>query len=372
MATADEWYSLDDIKKYKAHWNIIYGRRGNGKTTAVLTEGLKVFKKTGGKLAIIRRLREDFQLPKRSRDLCNALFTPGLNDEYPDGVVQTLFPGQYNKITYRGLEWRLAFEDQDGKIVRRSEPFAIGFALNTSTSDKGLTNMNFETILFDEFMDRRGYLFKEFVTLSNLISTLVRSQAKAKIYLVGNPVNAYCPYFREMGLKRALELKPGDIRLYKYANSKLRVAVHYADAKNNGLESDVYFGFDNPELKMITNGEWEIENYPRRPCHYKPIDILYTSYLYFDEYWYRCEIVAAENMFFMYISYQEKEPVVGDDVLVYSTDDSARPNYRKNILKPMSRVEKQIYNLFRQDKVFYDDNMTGEAVRNYFLWCSKR
>lgn len=365
------WYSLKNIKKNKSLWNLIFGRRSNGKTTEVLIEGLRVFFKTGGKLAIIRRLREDFQLPKRSRDLCNLLFAKGVIDEYPEGVVQTLSNNKYNTIVYRGLEWRLGFQDQDGKIVRKSEPFAIGFGLNVSKSDKGLTNMGFETILFDEFISDTGYLPDEFVKLCNLISTLVRDKAKARIYLVGNTVNMYCPYFREMGLSHVREMKPGEIKLYTYGKSKMTTSVEYSDAKNNGLESDIYFdAFDNPKLRMITDGSWEMDNYPRRPCKYRPIDVLYTSYIYFDEAYYMCEIVGVSNMFFMYISHIDKEPVVTDDILVYSTEDSPYPNYKKNIMKPVSRVEKQIYNLFRQDKIFYDDNTTGEAVRNYFLWCS--
>lgn len=372
MATTDYWFSLAPLKSLDAYWSLAFGRRGNGKTTEVLVEGLKVYKATKGKLAIIRRLAEDYKLPKRSKNLCDALYAEDFVEGYPKGVVQTLFPGVYNTVYYRGLSWYLAYEDENGNIIRKDKkPFAVGFSLNTSKSDKSMTNMNFRTILFDEFISESGYLPDEFRTLCNLISTIVRDKAEAKIYMIGNTVNMYCPYFREMGLHRVRDLKPGDIKLYKYANSKLTVAVHYTDAKNDCLDSDVYFyGFNNPKLKMITSGEWEMEQYPHKPCHFRPIDVLYKGYICFDEYWYMYEIVGTADMFFLYISHLDEEPVVEPDELVYSTADSAMPNYRKNILKPLRKVEKQIYSLFRQDKVFYDDNMTGEAIRNYFVWCA--
>lgn len=54
-----KFYSLENIKKTGATYNVIFGERSNGKTYSVLLEGLKEYVKHGGQLAIVRRWKED-------------------------------------------------------------------------------------------------------------------------------------------------------------------------------------------------------------------------------------------------------------------------------------------------------------------------
>lgn len=50
-----KYYSLNNIKKKDAVYNVIFGERSNGKTYAVLKEGIRHYFETGGQLAIVRR-----------------------------------------------------------------------------------------------------------------------------------------------------------------------------------------------------------------------------------------------------------------------------------------------------------------------------
>ena len=87
-----------------------------------------------------------------------------------------------------------------------------------------------------------------------------------------------------MGLTRVKDMKPGTIDVYQYGEEgKLRVAVEYAEASKEGKKSDVYFAFDNPKLKMITTGVWEIDIYPHCPYKYKPKDIQFTYFIKFTK-----------------------------------------------------------------------------------------
>ena len=56
-------YSLDNILTHNADYNIIYGERSNGKTTAVLAYGIKDYINSGyvNQMAIVRRWEEDFK-----------------------------------------------------------------------------------------------------------------------------------------------------------------------------------------------------------------------------------------------------------------------------------------------------------------------
>ena len=56
-----QFYSLDEILKRKAQYNVIFGERSNGKTYAVLLHGLKNFVKTGKQIAIVRRYDDDIK-----------------------------------------------------------------------------------------------------------------------------------------------------------------------------------------------------------------------------------------------------------------------------------------------------------------------
>ena len=49
------YYSLTEILKRNAHYNVIFGERSNGKTYAVLLYALKKFVDTGEQFAYVRR-----------------------------------------------------------------------------------------------------------------------------------------------------------------------------------------------------------------------------------------------------------------------------------------------------------------------------
>ena len=56
-----KYYSLDNILKKNARYNMIFGERSNGKTYSVLDYAVKEYFKTGNQLAVLRRWREDFK-----------------------------------------------------------------------------------------------------------------------------------------------------------------------------------------------------------------------------------------------------------------------------------------------------------------------
>src|SRR5699024_9979680 len=128
-----------------------------------------------------------------------------------------------------------------------------------------------KTILFDEFISRTGYLTDEFVLFTNVISTIKRLRNDVKIFMLGNTISKFCPYFQEMGLVHILQQPVGTIELYEYGDSGLKAAVEYVapNLHKGKKESDVYFAFNNPKLKMITEGAWEMEIYPHLPLKYK-------------------------------------------------------------------------------------------------------
>lgn len=358
-----KYYSLHNILSKNALYNIIVGERSNGKTYAVENYAVERFARTGKQLGIIRRWREDFR-GKRGENMFSAL---SKNKE-----ISKVTRGEWTDIFYRASRWYFCRYDDDGNRIINEKPFAIGFALSEMEHDKSISFPEIDTILFDEFLSRNGYLPDEFMLFMNVLSTIIRDRTDVKIFMLGNTVNKHCPYFAEMGLKHIKEMKQGDIDVYQYGNTGLTVAVEYCASQNKkGKASDVYFAFDNPSLTMITGGEWEIKIYPHCPVKYKPKDVVFTYFIEFDGELLQCEIVWIDDLRFTFIHRKTTELKNPDRDLVFTSEFSPRPNYRRKITKPTTPLEKRIAYYYMKDKVFYADNEIGEIVRNYLIWCGK-
>ena len=174
-----------------------------------------------------------------------------------------------------------------------------------------------------------------------------------------------------MGINYISKMKPGDIDVYNYGDSKLKVAVEYTEPSKIQKKSNFYFAFDNPKLSMIKNGQWEFANYPHCPIKFSQSDIIFNFFILFEEDVLQCEVVQKDSALFLFIHRKTTELKDTESDLIYCQEYNPRPNFRRNILKPTMNVEKRVCQLIRDDKVFYQDNQIGEIVRNYFQWCGK-
>ena len=354
-----KYYSLKKILSKNAQYNMIFGERSNGKTYAVLEYAIDQYAKHHYQSAILRRWQDDFR-----RNRAATLF----DGHEKSGCIKKLTLGAWDCVVYHRSAWYLARHEED-EIVRDVEPFAFAFSLTSMEHDKSSSYPNVTTVLFDEFLTRRAYLPDEFVLFMNTLSTIIRNRSNVKIFMCGNTVNQYCPYFSEMGITHIKNMKLGDIDVYTYGDSDLRVAVEYAGTSlKQKKASDVYFAFDNPRLNMIKTGVWELDIYPHCPCKFKPADILGTFFICFNSEILQCEIVDREGVFiFIHRKTTPLKELESD--LIFSTENRPQPNWRRNILKPTTPLERKIHQLFMLDKIFYQDNEVGEIVRNYVIWC---
>lgn len=358
-----KYYSLKKILEAKATYNLIIGERSNGKTFAVLRYAIERYCKYGEQMALVRRWDTDFR-GKNGQSMFDGLESAG--------VIQEISGGTWTSVYYWSGRWFLCRYEGDGKTrVKDDIPFAYAFGINTGEHDKSTSYPGITTIFFDEFITRTAYIPNEFILFMNVCSTIIRDRDNVKIFMCANTVNKFCPYFGEMGLTHVQQMKQGDIDLYHYGDSSLTVAVEYCKTSKQGKASDVYFAFDNPKLSMITGGTWEIDIYPHSPYKYAPKDVLLTYFIIFDRHTLQCEVISYDDSVYTFV-HQKTSPIKNPDTdLVFTPDYDPRPNYRRNILKPVDNVGKRIALLFKTDKVFYQDNEIGEIVRNYLLWCGK-
>ena len=362
-----KYYSVKPLLAHvpDAKYYMIIGERSNGKTYSVLEHGLEEYFKNGSQTGIIRRYAEDFK-NKRGGQMYAGLVK--------NHVITKLSKGEWNGVHYYAKQWFLMYQNPVDPNEKRidDKPFAYGFALSDMEHDKSISFPDIRVVLFDEFLTRSMYLTDEFVIFTNVLSTIIRDRDNVTVFMCGNTVNKYSPYYIEMGLKHIKNMQKGTYDVYRYGESGLVVAVEYSDFPQKHKKSDIYFAFDNPKLKMITNGEWEIGIYPRlsKDMKYKPKNVLYHYFIIFDETILMCDIVQLESVFFTFI-HLKTTPIKDDDTsIIYSIEPSHLRNHHRKINRPVSSLQKRIWRFFLMEKVFYQSNEVGEIVRNYLNWCN--
>ena len=354
-----KFYSLDRILEQDAVYNIIMGERSNGKTYAVLKYAVEQYFKTGQEFAYVRRWKEDV-IGQRASNLFKAL----INNDEISRITNGIYQGVYY---FAGRFYLCNYDDETGKaIYNDKDVLGYTFALTDTEHNKSISYPDVGLIMFDEFITKGAYLYDEFVLFMNTISTIVRQRADVKVFMLGNTVNKYCPYFNEMGLNKVSTMEQGTIDLYKYGEKgKLTVAVEYCSPTKKGKASNYYFAFNNPKLEMITGGVWEIDVYPHLPIKYNPKDIMFIYFIIFDGKTYQCEIIQKESELFTYIHEKTTPIKYPDKDLIYTLDYNHKINYNRSIYKTPLKIHKKILFFFMNDKVFYQDNTVGDAINNY-------
>lgn len=374
MSSKYKFYRLNEIEKRGAHYNIIFGERSSGKTYAVKEKIIREYIKSEGKAqgAIIRRWDDDLRGVRGS-----VMF----NDQ--TDLIERLTDGEYDAVAYQSRRWYFSRYDEDtGKMIKDDRPFCYGFGLNVMEHDKSTSYPDIHTVMFDEFMTRGTYLNDEFVIFMNVISTIARHRKDLKIYMLGNTVNKYCPYFAEMGLSNIKNMQPGDIDLYRYGKTDLKVAVEYTNnSRSNNKDSNVLFAFNNPKLQMVTHGSWEIDIYPHLPIRYRPGDVIFSFFVCFDGEIVQGDIVEKgfekvgeqirEINTFPFIFFHLKTTKIKypEFDYIYSLEVTRFPNWHRSIMDPTDRAGEKIKKLFTMSKVFYQTNEVGEIINN-FIKCS--
>ena len=220
MFKKSKYYSLKNILKTNAVYNVIIGGRSNGKTYACHDYAINEYWKHGRQCALIRRYRDDF-MGKRGTVMFDAQIASGNIEKITDGL--------WSEVYFYRSAWYLARHDENGELIHDERPFCIAFSLASMEHDKSTSFPGIGTVIFDEFITRTLYLKDEFVLFMNVLSTIIRHRTDVKIFMIGNTVNKYCPYFKEMGLTHIKDMKPGNIDVYTYGESKLTVAVEYSE-----------------------------------------------------------------------------------------------------------------------------------------------
>lgn len=369
---AIKYYNTERIDKTQARIRITFGRRSNGKTTAVLLKGYKKainsMNDRQEQIMYVRRWDDELK-PKCD---INKLF---------DGIlkivdVETDTKGKYNTIIYKSRKFYFA-KIEDEKIIDVClKPFCLTMALSQNEHYKSVQYPDVTTICFDEFLsENHQYLPNEYSRLKSVLSTVIRQRKDVEVHLLGNTVDRNSIYWNEFRLVEIVKkMKEGELYHYIPKNKhKTDIAIEWAESSidANGEAINVYTDFDDERPNMINAGEWDVEDYPHLPFSYNQNDILFIFFIEFNSELFQCEIIEKYEKAYIYIHRKTTLLQMPEDDLIFGNKPTGLPNYSINIFKPENRAARKICELFHYNKVFYQDNLVGDSVHAFLKWCEQ-
>lgn len=352
------WWSRKDLDATGAVYRLAVGGRSIGKTYSVCNKILTDYIEHGKRGAYIRRYEEEIT-PKN----IGSLFDPHRD------LIIALTKGEYNGIFYRTKEWRLCYYEEDGSISKKDKnAFCIAAAINTWMTTKGQDRGEVHTVLFDEFLIREQYLKDEFVNFMNVLSSLIRNRDGAVIYMLSNSVSKYSPYWKEFGISGIEQMKQGEIRVYRYGESDLSLAIEYCESVSATEKvASKYFAFDNPRLQMVRSGQWEILDYDHVPAGRTIFesDILYRFYIDFNDHLLCGQVVHNKTELFIFFHEQTKDIKLNNKTVLYTSKPTTEMFHVHFLKDCPTRLHTLVKDLILKKAVFVSNNEVGEVFRNW-------
>lgn len=340
-------------------WNILLGIRGTGKTTQLIIWGMCLYVKYGIQTQYIRQ-REVQIAPKNIDNLCDVIKN--------NGYIEKITKGQYNSCVYHWRKWYFCKRDDSQKIIDRADdPFMSCLAIELAEDYKSSYNApTGDFIIVDEFLTKRGYIPDEFIKLNHLLSTIIRLRDTAHIYLSGNLVDRYSPYFDELQLNDVVEtIKFGDHVTLSSNCTKIHIYCQpRPEDRKREIVNTKYFGWKSQELTAITGsqGLWAIKMYPKPPKG--DFVMLSKGYIHKNGKYLARELRQTDTMLyvFCYVDNYGYDPNIH---ILYSCDSDCGYTPKIRYGFGYTETDKIIKRLINAERVYFADNTAGAMLDAY-------
>ena len=340
-----KYYNISNMLKTNADYMILLGQRSNGKSYQAKTTVLKNAYENNRKFIYLRRWKEDIK-------------AKAVTAYFEDIDVKKITNNEYDSITAWNGTLYFCYTNEKNEIVKDKE---IGryCALNEYERYKSWAFIDYDYILYEEFITDAVYLPNEPRQLQQFVSTVARND-KIKVILIGNTLSRICPYFSEWCLDGVLKQKIGTIEIYHFHtddNSVVNIAVEYC--ANSNAENKMFFG---QTAKQIVSGEWDTVDVPKLPRKEYEYEKVYELLLVYQKFSFVIELLI--------------EPKNGGKILYVYPFTGSRKIYRKitdefsdlpNITSKLDitkKPEQYIHDCIRLKKICYSDNLTGSDFNN--------
>lgn len=336
-----KYYNIKNILKQNAQYNLIYGKRSNGKSYQVKKFLLERFRDYGEKFVLIRRYRSDI--------------TQALTDIYfADTPLNTIFPnGEYDTIYTHGGRVYIAKLD-DGKRTNAAE---VGYVRALSEAQRYASGayVGTKNAVFEEFISLKDgdYLPNEIMVFRHLISTVFRNNSDVKVFLIANTISRLSPYWREFGVDVNTQAQ-GTIVTHTVETEAgtLKIACEYC-ADTTG-KSKLFFG---EGADMTNEGKWLTREYPHITAEMlENSESVFVFVVEYNTSRFLCDYRQDDDGgVFVFVT--PKTSAVQPYTLCYTNRVTNNLYYRRG-LTPRNARERAIIDTLKH-RSFFADNLTG-------------
>lgn len=320
---------------------ILQGGRATGKSYTVkyklLREAFKSIESDGlchERFFYLRRYHDD------TKDVYSQTY-------FDDIDIYTLTNGKYNAVVVYRHEIYYGNIEENGNITKE---VLIGRVLSITkyVQYKSQVFKYFKRGVFEEFISDT-YQSEEPTKIFNLLSTIFRNE-KGVLYMVGNNISRFNPYYREWALTNATAQKINTIDKYEIDDMIIKC---WKCPSGEGLNKMV-FGHAKQAVDGVT---YETKQFPHLQHEVEDYDIIYSCVLKHENFMYLMQLLRYNLSYTWYI--QPKTTPVQEGTRVISKEYNLNVYYT-NKFSPLSKDEAVIFDMLKcNNKIAFSDNLTG-------------
>lgn len=366
------YYDPTDVPFDKVKIVLEVSERSVGKTTTWLLIGMIVYEMYGLKIFYIRETR-DMIKPSVAGELFDTIIS------YDKGrYIRAITNGKYNSVYYHWKKMYYCRKDIDGEMEEKAEePFMSYLSIDDNyTYKSGMSVPNPGVIIWDECLSPL-YKMETYVQFHDLLKTIIREKISPLVVLLSNGVDRNHTLLKEFEVSKEFKtLKVGEGKLITGENRHDQrpiyieiIGVQRTKKKNERrlLQNKLYFGLGNPKMAAITGEEstWNYDPMPHRIPTDKDIILNRDLRIDLDTDKVQIELTYTEDLgLIVYahlcsIDYKDSRFLVLKDVT------------KKNQMYGFGHGKfcKKIWELYEQNKWYYDTNETGAMVETFVKNC---
>lgn len=355
--TKQKYYSSKKLRKVKCDYYFIIGQKSNGKSFDVKSLLIKEALTKGRRFAYMRRWFADRTASKVERYFTDdKLFS--VNNYEPYTEVQA-----YTDTIYLGNR------DDKGK---KTKDLIIGYSVGLS-SEQHYASMPFPdvyNILFEEFITDTGYFGQgsdEVELFLRMCSTIFRERKDTCVYMLGNTISRFCPYFTTFGID-INKLEKGNIYYFDFDDNgnHIKIGLEWCD---NIVNNKIVFG---KSAKMINGGEWLTSTVPIVNRDTRQDKLLFKFFVKKENSIYKALVLCSENgepYIFVY-PYNKEDRIKGSDRYFTDTNNMVSICHSANLTKNLT-CDILLSEIYKVNRICYSDSLTGtefEHIRKERGW----
>lgn len=365
------YYDITETVALGCQFNLIFGERSNGKTTAGLLKIIEDYSAGLGNGVYVRQMDMDIK-GQRGANIMTSLMYGGPNKDI--NLIEEASDGLYDQVKYYSRAWYLGKTNEaTGDVVWEKDPYCYAMAISNTKHDKSSTPPRVRNVVFDEFIPIDGnYLVDETALFRQLLSTVIRDVDHVQVFLFANSITWNSPYFDMFGAtKRVRQMEQGETVVLTMTQPdtgvEMKAALEYC-ASTGGKKSDVYFVFADESSAMITNGKFAVPEYPPCPHHFTSANVKCTYWMLLPN----GEVIRSRLMRVgrdMFVFNDAIDPSLYEEIkdekrdMFYSLNFSGKRNHFMSPLQrhPDTRTH-YLVDAFASNRMFFSTNEVGEDL----------